>query len=200
MPRIILASTSPRRQQLLQQLNLDFEVDVRGLPEEKPGAGNPVDIVSRLCLQKANSVAKRYKEGIVIAADTVGSLDGTVFGKPADELEAAKILTMLSGRCHQGITALCVIDTSTGKSDIRVAETQVCFRILAQHEIEGYVRSGEWKDKAGAYAIQGLGAALVKEIHGDYSNVVGLPLAVLVEVLKQYGVDVLSRNNPGFRG
>ncbi|MHB1421231.1 MAG: Maf family protein [Bacillota bacterium] len=187
---ILLASASPRRQQLLEQLGLDFRVIVSDVEEHSNG-GRPLDIVQQLALAKAVSVADGLTDGLVIGADTIVVLGERVLGKPSSPAEAATMLRLLSGCTHQVVTGVAVVDAATSRTLVDAETTSVFFRNLSEDEIEGYVASGEPLDKAGAYGIQGLGALLVKEIHGCYYNVVGLPLVRLAEMLKYFGVRVL---------
>ena len=191
MKRIILASSSPRRKALLEQIGLKFEVDSSvyedaGLPVEEPHR-----LSRQLSLQKAKSVAGAHPDAIIIAADTFGVADGRIIGKPHSEGEARTMLASLSGKSHTVITGFTVLDTLTGKSVSRSVETTVFMKRLTASEIESYVKTGEPLDKAGSYAIQGLGAVLVERIEGDYFNVMGLPLSAVAEVLKEFGVNVL---------
>lgn len=130
----------------------------------------------------------RHADSIIIAADTIGVLEGRILGKPLDAPHARKMLAEMSGTCHSVITGFTVVDSATGRAVSRTVETKVYFRKLNKSEIDRYVRTGEPLDKAGAYAIQGLGALLVEKIEGDYSNVIGLPLCELAVVLKRFGV------------
>jgi len=191
MKTIILASASPRRKELLEQIGLRFKVDpVRH--EEKLELTLPADTVARkISLEKAAPVAARHKNAIVIAADTFGVLDGKLLVKPHSEQEARDMLASLSGRSHSVITGFTLMDTDTKKTVSRSVETIVTLKELTPVEIETYVKSGEPLDKAGSYAIQGLGAVLIEKIEGDYYNVVGLPLSALAEALKEFGVSVL---------
>ncbi len=151
----------------------------------------PHELARTIALEKARAVAARHRSAIVIAADTLGALDGQILGKPRNETEATHMLATLSGRVHSVITGFAVIDTSSNRTVSKTVETKVYIKRLAQSEIDAYVRSKEPLDKAGAYAIQGLGAVIVEKIEGDYSNVVGLPLCALVEALRDFGIDIL---------
>jgi septum formation protein len=190
MKKIILASESPRRKDILRQIGLKFRVDASGCDETLNRAMKPEDLALFLSRKKAGPVAERHRNSIVIAADTVVVFRGRVLGKPHTAKEAMGMLAELNGRVHTVITGFTVKDTDTGKEISRCAKTKVFFRKLTPTEIETYVRSGEPLDKAGGYAIQGLGALLVNRIEGDYYNVVGLPLSMLVECLKEFGVNV----------
>ena len=189
---IILASQSPRRRELLAQMGLSRFVVRPALGEELADPSLPPDgLVEALSLQKAEEVAARSDPGdLVIAADTVVSVDGRVLGKPRDEAHAREMLTLLSGREHVVYTGVTVC--RDGVFLTRHEATRVRFRPLSPAEIDAYVRTGEPMDKAGAYGIQGLGALLVAGIEGDYFNVVGLPVCRLGRMLARFGVDLLS--------
>ena len=191
MKRIILASASPRRKELLEQICLKFTVDTRVREDTELVGQEPHKQAKEISLKKAESVAGRYPDAIVIAADTFGVIDGRIIGKPRSESEACLMLASLSGKSHTVITGFTVLDTLTGKAVSQSVETTVHMKRLTTSEIEAYVQTGEPLDKAGAYAIQGLGAVLVEKIEGDYFNVMGLPISALAEVLKEFGVNVL---------
>lgn len=191
MKRIVLASGSPRRKALLEQIGLSFDTEESGCDEFMHQELPPQRMVERVSLEKARVVALGRKDCLVIAADTVGLVDGRILGKPETEDDARTMLSALNGRTHLVITGFTIIDAETGKVVTKCVETEVRFRKLSYREIDAYVRSGEPMDKAGAYAIQGLGAALVDNIQGDFYNVVGLPICALVEALKDFGVNVL---------
>ena len=186
--KLILASGSPRRKELLERAGYSFEIIVSDVEENAPEDIAPAEIAERNARLKARAVAKDVDEtAIVIGADTVVSIDGVVFGKPSDEHEAKDMLGRLSGRTHQVITGVCLASGSTAKS-FHVT-TDVTFRELAQAEIDAYVACGEPMDKAGAYGIQGAGGKLVDHISGDYDNVVGLPVSALAQELQtEYGI------------
>lgn len=185
---IVLASSSPRRKELLKNIGLTFTVDPSEICEAQPAGSRPAELAKTLSLHKARAAALRHGDSIIIAADTIGVLDGRILGKPLDAHHARKMLTEMSGRCHSVITGFTVVDSATGRAVSRTVETKVFFRKLTRAEISRYVNTGEPLDKAGAYAIQGLGALLVDRIEGDYSNVIGLPLCELAVVLKRFGV------------
>ena len=188
---IVLASSSPRRRQLLEAVGLTFRVDAVSFPEKCDETMKPAEIVRRLSLEKARLGAQRNRDAIVIAADTIGVLDGRVIGKPKTQSAAVEMLREMRGRCHTVVTGYTVMDSRTGRVATRSVETTVRIKELSDEEIEAYVRTGEPMDKAGAYGIQGLGAILVSRIEGDYFNVVGLPLSALAETLKDFGVNLL---------
>ena len=191
MRTIILASSSLRRQALLEQIGLKFTVDASAR-EDRPIAGaEPHQLARHISLRKAQSVAGKYSDAIIIAADTFGVIDGRILGKPESAGEARTMLETISGRRHDVITGFTIIDTATNRTVSSSVETRVFIRRLTRTEIRDYVKSGEPLDKAGAYAIQGLGAVLVERIEGDYFNVMGLPLFALSQALKEFGVNVL---------
>jgi septum formation protein len=186
--KIILASNSPRRRELLTQIGLIFTVAPVDVDESVLTGEAPEACASRLALDKAHAAGRRSGEDIVIAADTIVVVDGAVLGKPADAADARRMLERLSGKEHAVITGLAVLDAASGRSIVRTSVTKVVFRDLSQREIDAYVATGEPLDKAGAYGIQERGALLVERIEGCYSNVVGLPLSLLGEMLREFGI------------
>jgi septum formation protein len=194
MKTIVLASASPRRRQLMASIGLDCRVEPSGFAESLEQVSEPHLLAQRLSLGKARAVAARCPNTIVIAADTLGVRQGHLLGKPLSESDAVAMLQSLSGHCHSVITGFTIIDADTGRTASRSVETVVWFRELTAAEIKAYVSTGEPMDKAGAYAIQGLGADFVDRIEGDYFNVMGLPLAALIEALKEF--DVVPASNP----
>jgi len=188
---LILASASPRRKELLKQVGLEFIVDASNHPEDIHSNLSPEELVKTLSLEKARATAKKHPDAIIIAADTIGVLGGKIVGKPHTAEEARKMLQMLSGKSHSVITGLTVLDSALNKTATRTVETMVYIKQLSLVEIQNYLDTGESLDKAGAYAIQGLGAVIVEKIVGDYYNVVGLPLNALAECLKEFGVMLL---------
>jgi len=191
MKEVILASASPRRKELLEKIGLRFKVEPSNYAEALPSGLAPHELAQKISLEKAKVVAGKHKNAIVIAADTLGVIDSQILGKPHTEKEARKMLATISGKSHSVITGFSIIDAGTGKTISRSVETKVYIRKLTPAEIDAYVKSKEPLDKAGAYAIQGLGAVLVEKIEGDYFNVIGLPLSALAEVLKEFGVNIL---------
>jgi septum formation protein len=191
MKRIVLASASPRRRELLEQIGLRSEVDPTDYDEGKVSAAEPHEMARELSLGKARAAAQKHRKALIIAADTLVLLEGRVFGKPHTDAQAREMLRALSGRTHSVITGFTVLDTETGKVVSKSVETRVHMRRLTLREIHAYVRTKEPLDKAGGYAIQERGAVLVDRIEGDYSNVVGLPLSALAEVLEEFGINVL---------
>ena len=185
---VVLASSSPRRRELLENIGLKFRVDAAEINEDHGRRLKPAELAKIISLEKARAAASRHPDCIIIAADTFGLLNSEIMGKPADENEACLMLGRLSGKCHRVVTGFTILDTETGQAVSKAVETRVYFRKLDSQEIETYVKTGEPLDKAGAYAIQGLGALLVERIEGDYYNVIGLPLSALARELKGFGV------------
>jgi septum formation protein len=180
---------------LLEQIGLIFTVDSAGdTVESNVGEfqKDPVSFVIKVSFLKASTVAYRHPDALIIAADTIGYLDNRIIGKPQTSEEAVNILRMLSGRCHKVMTGLTILDTRQKKSVSRSVETEVYFRELTTEEIEAYVKSGEPMDKAGAYAIQGKGAIFIKKICGDFYNVMGMPLYILAECLKEFNLQIIK--------
>lgn len=180
---LILASASPRRFNLLKQVGIPFRQVVSGVNEDVEAPAEPDAHVLELSRRKAQDVARDLSSGVILGADTVVVLDGQILGKPVDDDEAARMLQRLSGRTHQVYTGLTLIDVAGDASFSHVERTEVTFRELSEEEIAAYVSTGEPLDKAGAYGIQGQGALLVSGINGCYFNVVGLPLAGLMDLL-----------------
>lgn len=189
---IILASASPRRKELLELTGLQFKVDPGDYKEDMNLKLSPHELARALSLEKAKSVAGKYNNAIIIAADTFVIIRGLLLGKPHTEDEARRMLVLLDDATHLVITGFTILDTDTGKKISRSVETKVTFKNLTEKEIDAYVKTKEPLDKAGAYAIQGLGSILVKRIEGDYFNVIGLPLCPLVECLAGFGVRLLE--------
>lgn len=188
--RIILASNSPRRKELLGQMGIaDFKVSAPNVDELVEEGLSPARIVEELSLRKARAAKKAGPMDIVIAADTVVALEGAVLGKPRSEEDAYAMLSALSGREHHVYTGVTVLQGERAVTEHE--ETAVVFRALEPDEIRGYIATGEPMDKAGAYGIQGRGALLVSGIRGDYSNVVGLPVFRLGRILGRFGVNLL---------
>ena len=178
--KLVLASASPRRKELLSLLNIPFEVRVADIHEGLKGKESPVDFVERLSFEKASKVLSGQDE-CVIGADTVVVLGDIILGKPIDSADAEKMLSELSGKWHYVYTGVCLI-CGTRKENFSI-KTEVLFDSLTDKEIKEYIQSKEPMDKAGAYAIQGIGGKFIKELRGSYSNVVGLPLNELKNVL-----------------
>ncbi|MGI6097303.1 MAG: Maf family protein [Dethiobacteria bacterium] len=186
--KIILASASQRRAELLKQLGLKFTVVESGVPEEFTAGCPPDETAQILALRKARSVAKNVLEGLVIAADTLVVCGGVILGKPGSAEEAARMLHRLSGTVHKVFTGVALCDAASYKERSVVEETKVWMRPLTEEEIKAYVASDEPYDKAGGYGIQGKAAAFVERIDGCYFNVVGLPLSRLVLLMREFGL------------
>ena len=191
MKTIILASASPRRKELLEKIGLKFEAEPSDYEEYLPSEGEPHELAKKLSLEKAERVARRHKKAIVIAADTFLVFRGKLLGKPRNEAEAKEMLKALNGMSHSVITGFSIVDKDNKKILTKSVETKIYLRKLTAKEIDAYVKSKEPLDKAGAYAIQGLGSVIVEKIEGDYFNVIGLPLSALAESLKEFGVRIL---------
>ncbi len=191
---IVLASLSPRRKELLKGLGLDVKVVGSSVDEDMfKNNKNPLTHVLRLSLEKAKDVAGREK-GVIIGADTIVFLNGEIIGKPRDEEEAKDILGRISGRVHTVYTGFTIIDNRTPiRTYQRAVSSEVKIKELTTEEIDWYVSTGEPMDKAGAYAVQGMGAFMVEWIRGSWTNVVGLPLTEVVQALREMGVLEFTR-------
>jgi septum formation protein len=188
--RIILASNSPRRKELLAQLGVAFEI-VPSKFEEQAVQLPPSKLVEHFAYMKGSDVVQSIKEeALVIGSDTIVCLD-EIMGKPRDQEDAFNMLKKLSGKQHQVLSGLCIINTVTGESLTEHECTKVKMKELSDAEITAYINTGEPMDKAGAYAIQGMGSLFVEGIEGDYFNVVGLPLFRLGKMLEHFGVKLL---------
>jgi nucleoside triphosphate pyrophosphatase len=215
-PELILASSSPRRQELLQEIGVPFQVHAANINEDQSAGEPPIEYALRLAREKAEAVAARYPQSYVLGADTIVVLNGEVLGKPIDHADAARMLRLLSGRAHEVTTAVSLIAPNTSSpstvtpstspnkatpseiapttvasgtlAETRASTTKVHFREIAEAEIQQYVAGGEPMDKAGAYAIQGGASRWTDRIEGEYSNVVGLPLSLVTEMLKVTGL------------
>ncbi len=188
---LILASASPRRRELLAVLGLPFTVVASQVDEDSP-ITEPAVLACTLAEQKALAVAQAYPEAVILAADTVVACAGQLLGKPADQHQNLHFLRQLSGRTQQVYTGVAV--WRAGQLLSEVGQTALTFRALSEAEMRYYTATGEGLDKAGGYGIQGLGAALVSLIEGEYSNVVGLPLSVTIQLLRAQGVAVWNES------
>ena len=187
--QLILASGSPRRMELLAQAGFQFDVLVSDAEESAPADLAPEEVAKRNALAKAMALPE-LPEALVIGADTIVVLDGHIFGKPADEADAKRTLRQLSGRTHQVITGVALVNDNAFFSFAET--TDVTFKQLSDATIDAYVATGECLDKAGSYGIQGEGGALVERIDGDYDNVVGLPVTRLSRMLAKLGIEPAS--------
>lgn len=188
---LILASSSPRRKELLQTLGLTFTIQTSDVDETTSPGLSPQEVVEELALRKAKEVASRLTEGIVLGSDTIVVLKGEILGKPVDETDAYRMLYALQGCEHTVYSGVALIDAATGISEVSYSRTQVRIRSLTSEEIHAYIATREPMDKAGSYAIQGIGSTLVEGIDGDYFTVVGLPLCLTAAMLARFGIQVL---------
>lgn len=188
MRKIILASGSPRRKELLELASVPFEIVVSEVEETIGAYSSPSDIVMSACLAKASAVAENNSDHIVLGADTIVTYESRILGKPSNEDEAKEMLQLLSGKTHEVYTGVAIIKKR--KNGYFYERTEVTFWELTEEEIDTYVASKEPFDKAGSYGIQGKGSIFVQNIQGDYYSVVGLPIARLVRELKQFDIDV----------
>lgn len=185
--RLILASASPRREELLRQLGVPFTVVPSELPEQLP-SGPRAEAVRALALAKARAVAARVGTGVVLGADTIVVLSGAVFGKPKDAEDARRMLRALRGRLHEVITGVALVEAAARWEVSEAVVTRVRMAEYGEPEIEAYLATGEPYDKAGAYAVQGAGGRLVAQVDGCYTNVVGLPLSTTRRLLADWGI------------
>ena len=188
---LILASASPRRQELLRNAGIAFRVQASDVPEIPLGGESATECAVRLAREKAVAVAEGFPQDVVLGADTIVVVDGAMLGKPIDSADAARMLRALSGRMHEVVTGVCFLG-ATGPNSQRAENrrlrtacetTRVTMNHLSEQEIAGYIATGEPMDKAGAYAIQGIASRWITRIDGDYSNVVGLPVALVWTML-----------------
>ncbi len=189
--KLILASGSPRRKELLTRAGAEFEVCVSDV-DESGVFGTPEEVVSKLSEMKGAAVFASHKNDCVLSADTVVALDGEIFGKPKDADDALRMVEALAGRSHFVYTGVCVMFEKDGKPVVEknVVGTEVFFRNACEEELKAYVATGEPMGKAGAYAIQGRGGNFVERINGDWSNVVGLPVCKVIEMLEKAGIRI----------
>ena len=181
---IILASASPRRKEILENTNIKFDIISSSIEELVLDGESPCQMVMRLAFEKGIDIASKHKSDLVISADTIVVLDNNILGKPKDEEEARQMISNLSGRTHQVITGISLINLENNKKIIDYVVSNVKFKKLSKDDINDYIKTKESLDKAGAYGIQGYGAILVEEIQGDYFNIVGLPISKLSDLLK----------------
>jgi septum formation protein len=192
-PLIILASASPRRSELLAAIGLRFDVDPSRI-EERPHQGGPIaEYTMALARAKAADVARRRNAGLVIAADTVVAVNGQVLGKPQDEEDARRMLRLLSGRWHKVITGVALLEAESGRGVEGCEETDVKFASLDERQMDWYIATGEPFDKAGAYAIQERASLFVEEVRGNYHNVVGLPIPLVLRLAEELGYSLLTK-------
>jgi septum formation protein len=190
--RLILASRSPRRYDLLKQIGLNFEVIPSNVEEDFVSAESPREHVMRLAEAKALDVGNRFPENWVIGADTIVYVDGIILGKPKSREEALEMLRLISGKEHRVLSGICVSHLKKGKRERETVETAVRVKALSPVEMDWYISTGEPFDKAGGYGIQGIGSFMIESINGSYTNVVGLPLCELMQMLVRLGALTLS--------
>ena len=189
MKKLILASTSPRRKELLSSTGIQYEIEASEYEEDMTLPLTPSELAKQLSKGKAEAVAAKHTNAIVIGADTFIVHKDKVLGKPHTPERAKEMLTELSGTTHSIITGFTVIDSNTHKTVSKAEEVNIYFRTLTEKEIDDYVATGEPLDRAGGYAGQGIGKSLIERIEGDHNTMVGLPLDALFEVLKEFGVE-----------
>ncbi len=191
MRELVLASASAGRAELLRRTGIPFTVDPSRC-DENSDLHDPEEYVKLLALRKARDVAARHAGAVVIGADTIVEIDGEILGKPDSSASAARMLARLSGRFHRLLTGVAVVDSSSHTEYVGIEATRVHMRSLTPAEIAAYVASGEPEGKSGSYEIQGLGAAIIDRIEGDFSNVVGLPMAHLARALERFDIKILA--------
>jgi len=191
MKKIILASTSPRRKEILEKTRLIFSIEDSNYEEDMSLPLAPHELVKFLSLEKAKSVAKNHTNVLIIAADTIVTFEDKVLGKPHTAEKAKEMLLMLNGKHNTIITGVTIIDTESGHIKSFFDEADIYFKHLTESEIDNYIASGEPLDKAGAYAIQGLGSVFIDKIDGDFFGAMGLPIAKVAEILKSFGIHIL---------
>jgi septum formation protein len=189
-PTLVLASASPRRQELLRNAGICFVVQATNIPEIPRQEESPTEFAKRLAREKARAVFQQRPDDFVLGADTIVVVDDQILGKPRDDSDAARMLRLLSGRTHQVTTGVCLMGPAleTGFEDTRSETTLVTMGPLTDEDIRSYIVTGEPMDKAGAYAIQGVASRWIPRVEGDYFNVVGLPVSLLYRMLSEHGV------------
>jgi septum formation protein len=192
--KIILASTSPRRAELLKNVGVEFELASGNVLERPHPDEAPPDYIMRISRAKVIAVAHQFESGLIIGADTEVVLDGQMLGKPEDEADAARMLNRLSGKWHAVMTGVALYNIASKKEVVDFEKTLVKFAALSRKEIEWYVKTGEPMDKAGAYGIQGFGGMFIEEIAGNYYNVVGLPLPLVYRLARRLGYSFLEQS------
>jgi nucleoside triphosphate pyrophosphatase len=197
-PSLILASESPRRRELLAAVGIPFRVIPSGVDESVLAGERPTHFVRRAALDKGREVASLHPSRFVLAADTIVVADGEILGKPRDRADARRMLRVLAGREHKVLTSVCLLCAAREYRDFGTETTRVRFRELTVGEIAGYARTGECDDKAGAYAAQGAGMLLIERVVGSFTNVVGLPMTLVVAMLQRAGLIHASRSGPGW--
>ena len=190
MKKIVLASSSPRRSMLLEYIGIPFVADPSSYNEKGVKTKNPHKLTKTHAVKKAQEVAVRYRNAVIIGADTIVYLGGEILEKPQSKTHARKMLQKLSGRKHEVITGICLLDTDTGEQIVSSVLSTIYFKRLLQKEIDWYIKTNEPMDKAGAYAVQGKGGLFIEKIEGDYYNIVGLPIATVYHGLGKLGISL----------
>ncbi|MBN1504913.1 MAG: septum formation inhibitor Maf [Candidatus Eisenbacteria bacterium] len=198
--RLVLASGSPRRRELLRMIGMDFELRVPDVRETSQHESEPSRFVTELALAKAKSVSVGEEGALVLGADTVVVLDGRILGKPRDDAEAARMLRALSGRTHEVYTGVALVDAETGLAKTGFERSEVTMKRLTEEEVSRYVATREPCDKAGSYGIQGLGAVFIQYIKGCYFNVMGLPVAKFYQMANELSEELRGRRSKGGPG
>lgn len=189
MKKIILASGSPRRTEILKTLGIAHTIKVADIDETPNEEERPIDLVKRLATGKALKVSSSEKEAYVIGSDTIVVLDDEILGKPIDEADAFRMLSSISNRWHEVVTGICIVDASSGDYKVDVGVTKVKMNLLSEEHMKAYIQTGEPMDKAGAYAIQEIGSTLVEQVEGEFSTVVGLSVQTLIRLFEGFGLD-----------
>lgn len=191
--KIILASGSPRRREILTDLQIPFEVDIPShFDEIKPDGHTAEELALHNATGKAEAIAERHPNNLVLGVDTVGDFQGTILEKPKDREDAARMLRLMQGQTHQVLSGVCLIHAATGRKKTAIEITHITFAPLTEKEIQNYLDRAEVMDKAAAYAIQGLASLFVTKVEGDYFNVVGLPVQRLFQMLKIFDINLLG--------
>jgi len=195
LPKLILASASPRRAEILTAVGWEFEKHTADIDETELTGENPADYVLRLAREKASAVAENYENALILGADTIVVIKNQIIGKPKDTADARKMLQMLSGNWHEVLTGVALVKMSEGKSDAKVdlQKTQVKFAEITDAEIEFLIENGEPLDKAGAYAVQAQAALFIERIEGDYWNVVGLPINLVYKLVSRWSAKKVKK-------
>ena len=191
LPQIVLASASPRRAEILRTVGWPFEAFPVDIDESRRAGEKAYDYVQRLAREKADAASDCWPSALILAADTTVTIDEHILEKPTDEADATRMLQLLNNRWHRVLTGIALVNRETSRTIVAHEETEVKFAAMSDEEIDWYVNTGEPMDKAGAYAIQGLGARFIEEIRGDYFNVVGLPIRLVCEAY----LESLSKEN-----
>ena len=191
LPQIVLASASPRRAEILRTVGWPFEAFPVDIDESRRAGEKAYDYVQRLAREKADAASDRRPSALILAADTTVTIDEHILEKPTDEADATRMLQLLNNRWHRVLTGIALVNRETSRTIVAHEETEVKFAAMSDEEIDWYVNTREPMDKAGAYAIQGLGARFIEEIRGDYFNVVGLPIRLVCEAY----LESLSKEN-----